>query len=89
VTAPTWRRRIGSAVQWTLPAAILAIIPKCPVCFAGYVLLLTGVGLSMPAAAAVRWTLIVACAGALLFLAARVLRRAYKQAWSQGRMSLP
>jgi hypothetical protein len=75
VTAPTWRRRIGAAIQWALPAAILALIPKCPACVAAYVLLFTGVGLSMPAAAALRSILIVLCAGALLFLAARAMVR--------------
>jgi hypothetical protein len=76
VAAPVWRRRVVSIIQWMLPAAMLAIIPKCPACVAGYVLLFTGLGLSLPAAAAVRWTLIGVCACALLFLAVRGLRNA-------------
>lgn len=77
VAAHPWRRRLAGAVQWALPAAILALIPKCPGCVAAYVLLFTGVGLSMSVAAAVRWMLIVLCTGALLFLAIRAACRRF------------
>jgi hypothetical protein len=77
VARATWRRRVVSTVEWVLPAATLAVIPKCPACVAGYVLLFTGVGLTLPAATAVRWTLIAVCTGALLFLAARAVHRRF------------
>jgi len=77
VAAPTWRRRIAAAFQWALPAMMLALIPKCPGCVAAYALVFTGVGLSMPAAAAVRWGLIALCTGALLFLATRAAYRRF------------
>lgn len=61
------RRGAVGLVQWAIPVTILALVPKCPACVAAYVLLFTGVGLSLPAAAAVRWGLIAACV-AILFL---------------------
>lgn len=70
----TWRRRVTGASQWALPITALTLVPKCPACVAGYVLLFTGVGLSIPAAAAIRTALIVCCVGALAaLLAKRVL----------------
>ncbi len=72
----TWRGRLAAFVQWALPVTILALIPKCPVCIAGYVLLFTGIGLSLPAAATIRWTLIALCVLALITLAVRALSRA-------------
>ena len=70
--AHSWRRRIVRFVQWVLPIAALALVPKCPGCVAAYVLLFTGVGLSLPVATAVRWTLIVVCVVALGYLVVRM-----------------
>jgi hypothetical protein len=69
-----WPRRIATLVQWALPLTTLALVPKCPACVAAYVLFFTGIGLSFPAAAAMRWTLItlsIAAVGYLLLCAAR------------------
>lgn len=84
VRAPTWTRRTRSFVEWALPAAALALVPKCPACLAGYILLFTGIGLSVSAAAAVRWTIIGVCAAALALLLLRLLAR---MARSGGRSS--
>ena len=67
------QRRFAGFVQWALPVTILALVPKCPVCVAGYVLLFTGIGLSLPAAATIRWAIIALCVLALIMLAARAL----------------
>ena len=76
-TTPTpWARRIATVVQWALPLATLTLVPKCPACVAGYVLLFTGIGLSLPAAAAVRWTLIVISITSLGYLLRRAARLA-------------
>jgi hypothetical protein len=72
-------RGIGSLIQWALPITALALVPKCPACFAAYVLLLTGVGLSFSAATAARWTLIALCVAALACLVFRVARKLVRQ----------
>jgi hypothetical protein len=56
---------------WTLSTATLVLMPKCPMCVAAYVALGTGIGLSLPVAAAVRWILIGLCAATLVVLGIR------------------
>jgi hypothetical protein len=65
---PTGVRRPHGALRWLLPGAILALMPKCPVCLAAYGSLWFGLGLSMATAAVLRWALIVLCVAWLLFL---------------------
>ena len=62
--------------SWALPGTVLALLPKCPACFAAYTFLWTGIGLSMPVAAGLRWLLMVVCMASLGFLVVRVVRRA-------------
>jgi hypothetical protein len=64
-------RRGGAIAGWVVPGAVLALLPKCPACVAAYVLLWTGVGLSIPAAGVLRVTLIGACIAVLGVLAIR------------------
>jgi hypothetical protein len=59
---------------WLVPGAIVALIPKCPVCLAAYIALWTGIGMSISAAIHLRASLVALCAGWLLFL---VVRNAY------------
>lgn len=84
-TAPStsrrsWPRRLGAVFEWTVPLATLALIPKCPACVAAYVLLFTGIGLSLPAATATRWTLVALSIAALAYLLLRAARRALSPA---------
>lgn len=60
---------------WLLPAAILALTPKCPACLAMDIALITGFGIPLTAATYLRWLLLVCCASSLVFIAARRLRR--------------
>lgn len=69
-----WRRGLAIA-EWTLPGAILVLMPKCPMCVAMYVALFTGAGISISAASSLRTALIVLCAATLLGLALRGLVR--------------
>lgn len=71
--ASRWRR-LGEIAGWIVPGATLALLPKCPMCVAGYVAVATGIGISLPAATYLRGTLVVLCVAALVFIAARRLR---------------
>ena len=68
-------RRAVDFVAWIVPSAVLALIPKCPLCLAAYVALWTGIGLSLSAAIYLRAALLVVSIGLILFLAMRSARR--------------
>ena len=58
--------------RWIIPAALLAVMPKCPACLAAAVFLWTGIGLSIRTAGTLRGVLLTVCVSALLL---PVLRR--------------
>jgi hypothetical protein len=68
-------RRGVALVAWAVPGTLLAVLPKCPACFAAYVALWTGIGLAVPVASGLRWALVGACTVSLAFLIYRVVRR--------------
>jgi hypothetical protein len=75
--APSARGRVRAIGGWLaplLPATMLAVMPKCPMCLAAYVAIGAGVGLSAQAAAQLRWTLVILCVVSLTYLIARRLR---------------
>jgi len=69
-------RRIATLIRWVLALTTFALIPKCPACIAGYVLVFTGIGVSLPVAAAVRWSLIGVSVASLTCFLFRAVRRA-------------
>jgi hypothetical protein len=73
--SPTWVRRVREVFVWVAPSAILALAPKCPACLAAYVMLWTGLGLSLSAATYLRWALLSLSVAALLYLIADRLNR--------------
>ena len=63
-----------TAAGWVIPGLGLALMPKCPMCVAAYVAALTGIGISFPMAAGIRWGLIALCVAALAFVAGRQIK---------------
>lgn len=63
------------AAKWIVPSAVLALIPKCPLCVAAYIALATGVGISFTTAAYLRSAAIAGCLLCLTCLAAKFLYR--------------
>jgi hypothetical protein len=62
--------------KYSLPTLILALLPKCPACFAAYVALGTGISLSVAAASLLRTLLIGICVATLVWIFARAFRSA-------------
>jgi hypothetical protein len=68
-------RKSRGVAAWLVPGGLLVLMPKCPVCLAGYGAAATGLGLSVPAASGLRVALIALCCLSLLFLTFRLLSR--------------
>jgi hypothetical protein len=66
--------RAVEVARWITPGVLLALMPKCPVCLAGYVAVGTGLGLSLNVATHLRWFLIGLCILSLVWLVIRRLR---------------
>jgi len=62
-------------VNWLVPGMILAVVPKCPMCFAAYAAGVTGLGMSISTATYVRLLLVTVCLGSLIYLVATSMRR--------------
>lgn len=68
-----WRR----ILDWILPGMVLTLLPKCPVCIAAYVALITGFGISVSVASYLQIILFTACCSALLCLILSLIRRRF------------
>jgi hypothetical protein len=67
----TVARRSGEIAGWIVPGAILALLPKCPVCLAAYLMMATGISISVAAAVSLRAFLVVLCVSSLVLLGRR------------------
>jgi hypothetical protein len=62
-------------MQVLAPAIGVALVPKCPLCLAGYIAVWTGIGISMPIASPLRWCLIWLCVTWLAVSLLKLARR--------------
>lgn len=66
-----WLRRPRGVAGLILPGALLALIPKCPMCLAAYVAFCTGFTMSCSSAHILMRTLSALCIGTLALCVAR------------------
>jgi hypothetical protein len=55
-------------------AIALTLLPKCPVCLAAYLMMATGISISVAAAVSLRVFLVVVCVSSLVLLGRRHIR---------------
>jgi hypothetical protein len=70
-------RHCPEVVSSVLPAVILVLLPKCPVCIAAYIAMVTGIGLSLPVTSHLRTLLVVLCATSLIYFVVRQIQRRF------------
>jgi hypothetical protein len=69
----TWLRRAREVAGWIVPGALLALMPKCPMCLVAYVALCSGLTLSCSSAHLLMRLLTVLCIATLALCAVRRL----------------
>lgn len=68
-------RRSKDYIKMAVSAFVFVLIPKCPVCLAGYIALGTGLGISLTTATYIRFGLIIACALSLVYFVFKQISR--------------
>jgi hypothetical protein len=67
-------RRFSAAADSVLPAAVLVALPKCPLCLAAWLTVVTGVGVSASAVVRLRALTLVFWVAALAIAAVQMIR---------------
>jgi hypothetical protein len=67
----TWQRRAREVAGWIVPGALLALMPKCPLCVAAYVALGSGLTISCSSAHILLRLVTALCIGTLALCVVR------------------
>ncbi len=67
-------RRLSTVAASILPGAALVLLPKCPLCFAAWLTVATGIGFSAAGATWVHWGLVMLSLAAVALLLIRPAR---------------
>jgi hypothetical protein len=67
-------QRVGNSLCWLAPAAVLVLMPKCPLCLIAYVAAVSGIVLTVSASSFLQGFITIFCAGALTVLIWQKLR---------------
>jgi hypothetical protein len=67
-------RRLSTVAASILPGAALVLLPKCPLCLAGWLTVATGFGFSASGAVWVHWGLVMLSLAAVALLLIRPAR---------------
>jgi len=67
----TWLRRARELAGWLVPGALLALMPKCPLCLMAYVALCSRVTISCSSAHLLMRTLTALCIGTMALCVVR------------------
>jgi len=76
---PGIAKRVVKAISKTVPGIMLVLMPKCPLCMAYYITLVTGAGVSFTTAKYLRITLLLVCISCFLYIAIMQLQKIYRQ----------
>lgn len=71
---PGLGRRSLRALPWFAPSVLLALVPKCPACFAAWLALASGAGVSASTASWLRTALVILCVASVLYALTRLRR---------------
>jgi hypothetical protein len=81
-------RRLSGAAASLLPGAVLVLLPKCPLCLAAWLTVISGTAVSAVAAARLRGLIVVVWVAAVAFAAAQIRRNrspSNQALWRAGR----
>ncbi len=67
-------RRLSGGAASILSGTVLVLLPKCPLCLAAWLTVITGIGVSEVTAARLRGLIVVLSIAAMALIAARVIR---------------